>query len=125
MFERLEKGGFDYAVAAGGANHADTLADFRALHENIAGLHRTARRRGPAYHRGLPFPPIALFRAGFGLSIPAEGCFAIAGDYQGRADCPVFPLAALRPFRIPASSFADGHTQMQKDSAAGPCVLKY
>lgn len=44
-----------------------------------------------------PFPKIALVRAGSGLSVPAEECLAIVGDYQGRADCPVFPLEDPQP----------------------------
>lgn len=46
-----------------------------------------------------PFPKIALFRADFGkgLSVPAEECLAIVGDYPGSVDCPVFPLDNPQP----------------------------
>lgn len=41
-----------------------------------------------------PFPKIAVFRSdsGKGLSIPAEECLAIVGDYPDQVSCPVFPL---------------------------------
>ena len=40
------------------------------------------------------YPKIAVFRAdtGKGLSVPAEECLAIVGDYPEPAPCPVFPL---------------------------------
>lgn len=46
-----------------------------------------------------PFPKIALFRAGSGkgLSVPAEECLAIVGDYRERVSCPVFPLDDPQP----------------------------
>lgn len=46
-----------------------------------------------------PFPKIALFRAetGKGLSVPAEACLAIVGDYPDAAPCPVFPLDDPQP----------------------------
>lgn len=47
-----------------------------------------------------PFPKIAVFRSdsGKGLSVPAEECLAIIGDYPGPAGCPVFPLDDPSPF---------------------------
>ena len=46
-----------------------------------------------------PYPKIAIFRAdtGKGLSVPAEECLAIVGDYPEPAPCPVFPLDDVRP----------------------------
>ena len=46
-----------------------------------------------------PYPKIAIFRAdtGKGLSVPAEECLAIVGDYPEPAPCPVFPLNDARP----------------------------
>ena len=40
------------------------------------------------------FPKVALFRSdsGKGLSVPAEECLAIVGDYPEQVSCPVFPL---------------------------------
>lgn len=41
-----------------------------------------------------PFPKVALFRSdsGKGLSVPAEECLAIVGDYPEQVSCPIFPL---------------------------------
>ena len=46
-----------------------------------------------------PFPKVALFRAqsGKGLSVPAEECLAIVGDYPEPVGCPVFPLDDPQP----------------------------
>lgn len=46
-----------------------------------------------------PHPKVAIFRAdtGKGLSVPAEECLAIVGDYPEPAPCPVFPLDDVRP----------------------------
>lgn len=46
-----------------------------------------------------PYPKIALFRpdTGKGLSVPAEECLAIVGDYPEPAPCPVFPLEDAMP----------------------------
>lgn len=40
------------------------------------------------------FPKVALFRSdsGKGLSVPAEECLAIVGDYPEQVSCPIFPL---------------------------------
>ena len=45
------------------------------------------------------FPKIALFRAnsGKGLTVPAEECLAIVGDYRDPVSCPVFPLDDPQP----------------------------
>lgn len=46
-----------------------------------------------------PFPKIALYRSGSGkgLTVPAEECLAIVGDYPEPVACPVFPLEDPAP----------------------------
>lgn len=69
--------------------------DINAIVAHISGVDLIITE---GYKHG-PFPKIALFRSdsGKGLSIPAEECLAIVGDYSGQASCPIFPLDDPHP----------------------------
>lgn len=90
---RFAQAGADVVAVASGTKFAlfqYSPADLDAVITHITGVDLIITE---GYKHG-PFPKIALFRSdsGKGLSVPAEECLAIVGDYPEQVSCPVFPM---------------------------------